>query len=283
MAAITPRRSPLSPHIPRSPDSCSSASCTSSAERPPCRWTHRTRPGSTLPDRVAITSPSIGVNPIVVSTEWPQDTAASEAPAPRWAVTRRSSSRGRPRSSGGPRAGPIVTEPVEAEPADAPPVPPGPGNGVGRGLGRHAGMEGRVEAGDLGEVRSQGPQGVHGGQTEGIVQGGQIGEGIQGLVGPIVDEDGTREQTAAVDHAVTDRADLGVLEDEPTQCAAELRGLLTGKVPRCDQAVRIVQQPQLQAAGAGVDHEHVHPPTLPDGAAAPLPQPSTPPDHLRSA
>ena len=45
------------------------------------------RPGSTLPDRVAITSPSSGVKPIVVSTERPPRTAASEAPAPRWQVT----------------------------------------------------------------------------------------------------------------------------------------------------------------------------------------------------
>ena len=48
-------------------------------------------PGSTEPERVAITRPSSGVKPIVVSTERPPATAASEAPAPRWAVTRRSS------------------------------------------------------------------------------------------------------------------------------------------------------------------------------------------------
>jgi hypothetical protein len=51
-------------------------------------------------------------------------------------------------------------------------------------------MEGRVEAGDLGQVRTQGPQGVDGGQTERIVQGGEIGERLEGLIGPIVEEDG---------------------------------------------------------------------------------------------
>ena len=47
--------------------------------------------GSTFPDLVAITSPSRGVKPIVVSTERPSRTAASDAPAPRWQVTTRRS------------------------------------------------------------------------------------------------------------------------------------------------------------------------------------------------
>ena len=36
------------------------------------------------PDRVAMTRPSSGVNPIVVSTDRPSRTAASDVPAPRW-------------------------------------------------------------------------------------------------------------------------------------------------------------------------------------------------------
>jgi hypothetical protein len=43
--------------------------------------------------------PSSGVKPIVVSTEMPPETAASDAPAPRCAVTVRSSVSGRPSSS----------------------------------------------------------------------------------------------------------------------------------------------------------------------------------------
>ena len=46
-----------------------------------------------------MTRPSSGVKPIVVSTERPPATAASDAPAPRWQVTIRSSSTGRPTSS----------------------------------------------------------------------------------------------------------------------------------------------------------------------------------------
>jgi hypothetical protein len=53
----------------------------------PCCSSHMSRSGSTLPDRVAMTRPSTGVKPIVVSTDRPADTAASEAPAQRWHVT----------------------------------------------------------------------------------------------------------------------------------------------------------------------------------------------------
>ena len=48
-----------------------------------CCWSHSRSPGSTEPERVAITSPSSGVKPIVVSTERPSRTAHSDAPAPR--------------------------------------------------------------------------------------------------------------------------------------------------------------------------------------------------------
>ncbi len=41
----------------------------------------------------------MGVKPMVVSTEMPRATAASEAPAPRCAVTNRSLSVGRPMST----------------------------------------------------------------------------------------------------------------------------------------------------------------------------------------
>ena len=62
-------------------------------------------PGSTSPERVAITSPASGVNPIVVSTDLPSSTAASDAPAPRWHVTSRNGRRaGAPHSSATRRA-----------------------------------------------------------------------------------------------------------------------------------------------------------------------------------
>ena len=50
----------------------------------------------TLPERVPMTSPSSGVNPIDVSTEWPPRMAHAEHPLPRCSVTRRVSSRATP-------------------------------------------------------------------------------------------------------------------------------------------------------------------------------------------
>src|SRR5947207_9855062 len=69
------------------PPALSSPSLSSGSSMPACRWSHRGIPGSTVPERVAITRPSSGVKPMVVSTERPPNTAASDAPAPRWQVT----------------------------------------------------------------------------------------------------------------------------------------------------------------------------------------------------
>src|SRR5215207_1837946 len=87
------------PASPTSPDPRSRPSDTSSADSPRCRCSQSTAPGSTEPERVAMTSPSSGVNPIVVSTDRPEATAHSDAPAPRWQVTTRNPSTARPSSS----------------------------------------------------------------------------------------------------------------------------------------------------------------------------------------
>ena len=87
------------PASPVSPERCSSAEASSDGGMPMCSSSQRMSPGSTEPERVAITRPSSGVKPIVVSTERPPRTAASDAPAPRWHVTMRNSSCTRPASS----------------------------------------------------------------------------------------------------------------------------------------------------------------------------------------
>jgi hypothetical protein len=69
-----------------------------------CSSSQSSRPGSTDPERVAIARPSSGVKPIVVSTDLPPATAATEAPAPRWQLTMRSSSSGVLNSSDARRA-----------------------------------------------------------------------------------------------------------------------------------------------------------------------------------
>ena len=87
------------PASPSSPERCSSVAASSAGGMPTCSSSHKTRPGSRLPERVAMTRPSSGVKPMVVSTERPSLTAASEAPAPRWQVTTRKPLRERPSSS----------------------------------------------------------------------------------------------------------------------------------------------------------------------------------------
>ena len=84
------------PARPRRPERCSSVAASSAGGVPTCSSSQSTSPGSMDPERVAMTNPSSGVKPIVVSTERPPSTAARDAPAPRWQVTMRSSSAGRP-------------------------------------------------------------------------------------------------------------------------------------------------------------------------------------------
>ena len=62
-----------------------------------------------------MTRPSSGVKPMVVSTDLPWRTAASDAPAPRWHVTMRNCSTGRPNELGRPAAGVGVAEAVESD------------------------------------------------------------------------------------------------------------------------------------------------------------------------
>src|SRR6266480_1244753 len=80
--------SPDSPERPARPDSCSSVRSSASSVRW-CLSRYKTAPGSTDPGRVAIGTPSSGVKPIVVSTEWPSRTAVTEQPPPRWQTMRR--------------------------------------------------------------------------------------------------------------------------------------------------------------------------------------------------
>ncbi len=75
------------PASPATPDRWYSVSATSAGSRPASVTSHSTAPGSTEPDRVAMTRPSSGVNPMVVSIERPSRTAHSDAPAPRWQTT----------------------------------------------------------------------------------------------------------------------------------------------------------------------------------------------------
>jgi hypothetical protein len=112
--------------------------------RRPWRSSHSTSPGSTLPARVAMTRPSIGVKPIVVSTQRPSRTAASDAPAPRWQLTTR--------GARGAREAYAWRQAVEAEAPHAEALAPRARQRVGRRGRRQRRVERRVEAGDRGHV-----------------------------------------------------------------------------------------------------------------------------------
>ncbi len=95
-------RSRVSPDLPSdspsSPDLCSSPSLSSSSVSREPDSSHSSMPGSTLPDRVLIGTPSKGVKPIEVSTPPPSRAAHTDDPPPRWARTRRNVPAGRPSS-----------------------------------------------------------------------------------------------------------------------------------------------------------------------------------------
>ena len=120
-------------------------------------WTIRWRgmSGSSDPERVAITSPSSGLKPMLVSRETPCSTAVADAPPPRWQTTRRRSVAGRPRSAAPRSVGPLHRQPVEPVAAHAPRLRD---RVDGRLLGE-GGVEGRVEDGDLRHAgRRRGPR-----------------------------------------------------------------------------------------------------------------------------
>ncbi len=74
---------------PSSPDWRLSRSSMSSGLKPFWRARNSGKDGSTLPDRVPMTSPSSGVNPIDVSIGDPSRLAVAEHPLPSCSVIRR--------------------------------------------------------------------------------------------------------------------------------------------------------------------------------------------------
>ena len=146
------------------------------------------RPGSTLPLRVAMTRPSSGVKPMVVSTLRPPCTAASEAPAPRWQVTSRSRGRVAVEQLGGSPGGVGVRQAVEAVPAQPESLRPRSREGVPGGGGGHPGVERGVEAGDGGGVRQCPAGGGDAGERARLVQRREVGQLADGVDDVVVDE-----------------------------------------------------------------------------------------------
>ncbi len=243
------------PARPSRPDRRSSVAASSAGGIPTCSASQRTSPGSTLPERVAMTSPSSGVNPMVVSTERPSRTAASDAPAPRWQVTTRRPSASPADDLRRPSRGIRVREPVEAVPAEVPALAPLGRERVGERRGRERGVEGRVEAGDGRHLREHGGHRGERGQGLRLVQRREVRQGLEPLDDARVDPHGTREDRPAVDDPVADGVDRAQAADG----ALELRGIRDAA--RCRQVgaaldrVAGAEHPQLEAGGARVDDE----------------------------
>ena len=180
----TPRMSAV-PARPTSPESCSSPSATSGCGQAAARsGTTETRPGSTLPDRVAMARPSSGVKPIVVSTERPLATAASDAPAPRWHVTIRRPSIAlaeQLRSTAGRLGMRQAMEPVSPQ---RPALPPLAGDRVRGGGGRQRGVERRVEAGDVRNTRQRVSDGLERVERPWLVERRERRQGLEAGPGP---------------------------------------------------------------------------------------------------
>ena len=202
-----------SPARPRTPPSRSSP-CSRASASSPWRSSHSTSPGSTLPARVAMTRPSIGVKPMVVSTQTPSRTAASDAPGAEMAA-HHARRRGAPRGVG-------VREAVEAEAPQAEALAPLARQGVGRGRRRQRRVKRRVEAGDRGHVGQGAADGGDAGQRRGLVQRCELGELAQRGHDVVVDEHGVAEARAAVHDAVAD----GVRRGQSVERGLERRAVV---------------------------------------------------------
>ena len=126
-------------------------------------------PGSTVPDRVAITSPSSGVNPIVVSTERPPRVAHSDAPAPRWQLTtRRPGSSARSTSSAARRDAYACDSPWNPKRCTSQRSRHSCGSAYVEAAARERRVEGSVEARHLREVGMEPPQQVDARDRRGV-------------------------------------------------------------------------------------------------------------------
>ena len=135
---------------------------------------HSSKPGSTLPDRVAITSPSSGVKPIVVSTERPPGSRTATRPAPRWQLTIRKPDGETPPATRRPPRDPRVRQPMEAVSPNPPARTPIRRQRVRKRRVRQRGVERRVEARDRRQPRERPRDRVERGQRLRLMQRRQV-------------------------------------------------------------------------------------------------------------
>ena len=180
--------------------------------QPPDRIRNRTRPGSISPQRVPMTSPEVGVRPIVVSMQRPSRTAARLAPEPRWARMTRPSGRLRAGDPGQLLHQIGVGEAVEAVATDPGRLVP-PRDRDDLRDARQVVMEGRVEARHLGQLGIEAQERLDRSDLAGQVVG-VVGDDPAQLVEDLGrDELRAVEAIASVDDAMTDDGDVLQTDD----------------------------------------------------------------------
>ena len=202
---------------------------------------------------------------MVVSTERPPDTAASEAPAPRWAVTRRSCSTGRPSSSAGPAAGPRRGSGRGTRSGG---VATGAATPPGRRTSRPRGAWWRGT-----QCRSRRPgaagaelgQRTHRRQGRGVVQRGQLGQLSEAALGCRVEEHRPGEASPPWTTRWPAASTAGCCE-EGRQLGPQSSPRRSRHVDATPRARRAVQYRSFRLLEPTLTTEYAHPPTLPDRA-----------------
>ena len=245
-------------------------------ETPSCCWSQSSRPGSTEPDRVAITRPSSGVKPMVVSTERPSRTAHSDAPAPRWHVTTcarrpRPAPRTRARGRGSRSA---ARRSARATRAGARRSLPAAGAWRGRPC---RSRRPRARRGNARRTASSAASDFGWWSGASAVSSGSAASTC------LVDDHRLAKALAPVDDPVPSH--VGVARAAPRERPPRHRARPPPAAPRARAPrarCRRVEQRELQAARPGVGDEHAHVPGQPGTPRAGSGARGAPPGHVQS-
>ena len=151
-----------------------------------------------------------------------------------------------------------VREAVKAVLAEVPAFPPLGWDRVGGRPSGHAGMKGRIEAGDRRHVREHGGDRRERGERLRLVERGEVGEGPEVRHDLGVEPDRPRVARSPVDDPVADGVDGPERADRGPHGGRVGQTPGRGQVRRPHDAILRVEHPELQAAGPRIDDEDLH-------------------------
>jgi hypothetical protein len=118
-------------------------------------------------------------------------------------------------------------------------------------------MEGRVEAGDLGELGTEPLGGSNGGHGRRVVQGSEVAQPVEAVVNSLVEPNSRPKLGPSVHHPVADGIDADgrgqEASEHPVQVVGDRRQIVASL-----HAIRGVEDPELEAARSRVHHQNVH-------------------------